>query len=230
MARQKKVLVIDPDQPKVWKDTLPANVVVDFDVAYPIDKIAINPHNANRNDIGAIEESIQATGFAVPLVINRRTGLLVDGEHRMLAARELGFATLPVVFVDVDKAGELRLLAAVNRYGRLGADDPEALVKLLQEVQATSETELAGTGFSDDDLESLLDGLASPAEKKGKKGEGDGLPRLHWPGKEVEMTPTEEHALNEALEAWQEKNGTILGFVGALVVAFDEWRLAPSGA
>lgn len=67
----------------------------------------IQPNNKNRNyhseeQIDRLVEIIKYQGFRSPLIISNRSGILVSGHGRLLAARKLGLAKLPVIYQDFD--------------------------------------------------------------------------------------------------------------------------------
>ena len=104
-----------------------------------VSEIKPHPSNARRGDLAAISASIKANGFYGSLVVNKRTSHILAGNHRYLAAVDLGFDTVPVTWVDVDAAQELRILAADNRTSELGTFDHDLLDSLkVNEVPATT--------------------------------------------------------------------------------------------
>lgn len=71
----------------------------------PMDQIKLNPGNTNthpRDQIEQLKEIIIYQGFRSPCTISNRTGLLIAGEGRYLAAKELGMPEIPVMFQDFD--------------------------------------------------------------------------------------------------------------------------------
>ncbi len=129
-----------------------------------VDMRLLKPHedNVNQGDVGAIIESIQRNGFYGRIVVNKRNNHILAGNHRYMAALNLGFETIPVQYVDVDERDEVRFLLVDNRTTRLGVDDETGLAELLSTLIAT-EQGLAGTGFDDGDLDELIGLLASSA-------------------------------------------------------------------
>lgn len=128
-----------------------------------VSRLKPHPRNANQGDFGAIQQSIERNGFFGRIVANRRTGHILVGNHRWQVARQMGFETVPVEWVDVDAEAELRILLADNRTARLGIDDEAKLAELLAELVNTP-LGLEGTGFDGDDLDRLIADLAdSPA-------------------------------------------------------------------
>lgn len=132
----------------------------------PLNLLKPHPRNVNQGDFGAIMESVQTNGFYGTIVANKRTGHILAGNHRYAVAKQMGYDTIPVAWVDVDDEEEIRILVADNRTTRLGNDDEAALSALLAELAGTP-TGLTGTGFDGDDLDRMiadLSGNAAPTE------------------------------------------------------------------
>lgn len=127
-----------------------------------------HPQNVNEGDIDAIVESIERNGFFGSVLVNKRTNHILAGNHRVLAAKRLGFITVPVTWVDVSEEEELRILLVDNRTARLGVDNIEGLVSLLEEL-AETDAGLIGTGYADYDLDDLLLSMEPEEEKPSKK-------------------------------------------------------------
>ena len=141
-----------------------------------------HPRNVNVGDVGAIYGSIEHNGFFGTLVVQRSTGHILVGAHRWLAAKQAGYAELPVTWVDVDDATALRIMLADNRTARLGHDDPPSLAALLQEIMVDAGT-LDGTGFDAGALDELLTDMGLAA---GDAGDDPGEP------------PAEDEAVSQA--------------------------------
>ncbi len=76
----------------------------------PISEIVLNPKNRNSHPQGQIDHLtriIKYQGFRRPVTISNRTGQLVCGEGRFLAAKKLGMTAVPAMFQDyADEAQE----------------------------------------------------------------------------------------------------------------------------
>lgn len=140
----------------------------------PLDRVAPHPRNAKRGNVEAIRASIERNGFYGAIVVQRRTGQILVGNHRWKAAKQAGLPEVPVLWVDVDAATEKRLLLVDNRTSELGAYDDEALAELLQQVQAEA-GHLEGTGYEESDLEKLLGSLMPEADGEDAAPKLDGL-------------------------------------------------------
>jgi len=83
-----------------------------------------------------------------------------------MAAKALGWETVPVQWVDVTPEEELRILVVDNRTTRIGQDDTTKITDILAEL-ANTPIGLEGTGYGAADLDALIDelaGMTEPAE------------------------------------------------------------------
>lgn len=108
-----------------------------------------HPTDQRRALLGALGE----VGWVQPVVVNRRTGRLVDGHLRVELALQEGAETVPVVYVDLDEREERLALASLDAIAALALTDDSALSELLDGIEA-----------EDADLATFLDGLDPPSE------------------------------------------------------------------
>lgn len=131
----------------------------DLEIQYvAIEEIDPHPENANIGNVEVIKESIQVNGYYAPIIVQSSTGFIIAGNHRYIAAKELNYTTIPVVYVDVTDEEAKRMMVADNRSTRLGHDDDERLAALLSEI-GESDQGLLGTGFTHAELQTLQDAL-----------------------------------------------------------------------
>lgn len=137
--------------------TAPATERGELDVATLVGMAApYNPRKIGADDLAALRRSITHFGFVEPVVVNRRLGRIVGGHQRVLAAAAENIATLPVVFVELDEAGERQLNLALNRIA--GVWDEDKLAETLAELVKLN-ADLSLTGFSSVELDDLLAAL-----------------------------------------------------------------------
>jgi len=120
-------------------------------LAVPLTDLRTYGANPRKGDIDAIAESLRVNGQYRPVVVRRETMEILAGNHTFLAAQKLGWAEIAATFVDCGDEQAKRIVLADNRTAELATYDDPALIELLQSVE-----DLAGTGFSDADLEALL--------------------------------------------------------------------------
>jgi len=99
-----------------------------------------------------LKASIKNYGFTVPILVARKPDgryELIDGEHRLKVAQELGYEKVPAVVVEADtkKAIMLNVLANTARGTQNPMDVAEALKRAL-DAGATEEELAAATGHT----------------------------------------------------------------------------------
>ena len=103
-----------------------------------IDSIIENPKNANRHPIEQIqrlEKLIKFQGFRNPLIISKRTGFLVAGHGRLVAAKNLGMTKVPVVYQDFEnEAQEYAYVVSDNEIARWAELDKQLVYDSLVDI------------------------------------------------------------------------------------------------
>lgn len=144
--------------------------------AVPITDLTPHPANPNQGDVGLVGSLFEANGFAGAVLVQKSTGLIIDGETRWRAAKDKGMTTIPVMFLDVDDDTRDRLLAEWNESGRVGRNDETKLLALLTGLNATPRG-LDGTAHDGDDIDDLLyklRGNEDPGEPDSDSSGGSG--------------------------------------------------------
>jgi hypothetical protein len=121
----------------------------------PVGSLETHPRNARRGNVDVIAASLDENAQYAPLVVQRATRQVLAGNHTLLAARQLGWDTVDVVFVDVDDERAVKIMLSANRTADLGDYDDDALVALLESLKG----EYGGTGYDADDYDDLLAAL-----------------------------------------------------------------------
>ena len=105
----------------------------------PASQFVANPANwrvhpqAQRD---AMRGALNEVGWVQRVIVNRRTGYLIDGHERVWQALQNGDAPVPYVEVDLDEAEEAYVLATLDPIGAMAQADKEQLDSLLREVQS----------------------------------------------------------------------------------------------
>jgi hypothetical protein len=118
----------------------------------------LNPFkdNPRRGRIDEIVESLRKHGQYRPVVVNLgtytgRPNEVLAGNHTLLAAQQLGWDELDAGVIDVDENMARSIMLADNRLADLGTYDNDVLAAVLADMP-----DLAGTGYSAEDLEALM--------------------------------------------------------------------------
>lgn len=130
-----------------------ANLPADLEsLRTPIDRVSIDPANPNQHpqrQIDQLAASFLEFGQDQPIVADM-DGVIAKGAGRYLAARQLGWTDVAVVFVDDDTVKRIRRNIADNQTAKLAEMDTQALLLL---VQAQDEPV---PGFDEEALKELL--------------------------------------------------------------------------
>jgi DNA modification methylase len=118
-----------------------------------------NPRNPNQHPQKQIEllaKIIKNQGWRAPITVSNRSGFVVRGHGRLLAAQFLGVSQVPVDRQDYStEAAEWADLIADNRIAELSQIDDVLLASLLSEIN-TDDFDANLAGFSDKQLDNLL--------------------------------------------------------------------------
>ena len=155
-----------------------ANRVINKEIEQvAIDLLKHHPRNANHGDVEAIKTSLAVNGWYGSVVANLSTKHILAGNHRVMAAKALGWETVPVQWVDVTPEEELRILVVDNRTTRIGQDDTTKITDILAEL-ANTPIGLDGTGYSAVDLDALIDSLTGTGEPEELLTDPDEVPEV----------------------------------------------------
>ena len=123
----------------------------------PLDELTpdpANPRSITPAELDALERSMRRWGNLQPIIARVADRVVIAGHQRLVAARRLGHATIPVIFVDLSTESGRALGVALNKIS--GTWDEKLLVRLLAELDAVPDLDLTLTGFGEDELEDLL--------------------------------------------------------------------------
>lgn len=129
----------------------------------PPDQLLANPLNWRTHpaaQVEALEGLLQQVGWVQRVIVNKRTGHVVDGHARVALSLRRAEPAVPVLYVDLSEAEERLVLAALDPIAALATADADKLAELLADVQADD----AGLG-------ELLESLRPEDEDEGADGE-----------------------------------------------------------
>lgn len=203
---------------------------------------AIKPWDKNpRKNAAAIKEvagSIKRFGFSSPIIARRADGVIIAGHTRYAAAQSLGLDKVLVRFMDLDPAQAKALALADNKLGELADWDRALLADVLQELDDES-FDLSGLGFSDVELERLLDDMNDGLDEIGADPINEGpapkaevkTPESHGPASpSVDVAPPQPAAPVALSDTYTKKVKapiyTPKGMCPALADCYDEAKAA----
>ena len=107
-----------------------------------LDQIMFNPRNWRIHPMhqqNALKGVLEEIGWVQQVIINKRTGNLIDGHLRcQLAARE-GNETIPVVYVDLSEEEEALVLSTLDPIAGMAVTDKEKLDDLFRQFNSDNE-------------------------------------------------------------------------------------------
>lgn len=147
------------DSPKARTLANGIEVWCSFDKLVPVGELKPNPRNPNthpQRQIELLAKNIRYFGWRQTITVSKRSGLIVSGHGRLMAAKHLGVEVVPVDFQDfASENDELAMLVADNRLAELSSVDLNELEKIANEWK-TADFDTILAGFEPADLDSLL--------------------------------------------------------------------------
>jgi len=127
-----------------------------------VEKAIPNPKNPNQHSteqVRLLGNIIRANGWRAAVTISKRSGFIVKGHGRRLAAISIGSNYLPVDYQEYASAAEEWAdLIADNRLAELATMDTAMLVDLINEMD-TGEVPVELTGYTEEDLAAIIAAL-----------------------------------------------------------------------
>lgn len=99
------------------------------------DQLLANPLNWRIHPVaqqGAINELLSRVGWVQRVIVNERTGHVIDGHARVGLAISRGENAVPVLYVDLSEEEERLVLAALDPIGGMAVADREVLNALVE--------------------------------------------------------------------------------------------------
>lgn len=131
---------------------------------WPVDRLQPYERNARTHSpeqVTKIVASIVEFGFTNPILVDTSDGIIA-GHGRLMAAKEIGMAEVPVIVLDhLTDAQRRAYILADNRLALDAGWDEDMLAAELADLAADG-YDLALTGFSDEELGELLDDELTP--------------------------------------------------------------------
>jgi site-specific DNA-methyltransferase (adenine-specific) len=118
--------------------------------------------------------SFRRFGQQIPLVVDKSNVVRV-GNARLEAAKQLGWDTIQIVRTDLTSSEAIAYAIADNRTAELAEWDDDVLAAQLNGLLAEDEDLLASAGFTDEELEELLN---EPDFEPGTEGDQGKLDEL----------------------------------------------------
>ena len=130
-----------------------------YDEAVDIEKVTGHPRNPNKHggeQVKLLAKIIKASGWRNPICVSNRSGFVIKGHARLMAARVLGVTHVPVEYQDyATEAEEYNDMIADNRIAELAERDMSIIKDLLEELD-TGANDMDLTGYDEAEIERLM--------------------------------------------------------------------------
>lgn len=132
-----------------------------IDVLIPYDK---NPRIITQAAVDAVARSIAAFDFNEPIIADA-DGVILAGHNRLKAARQLGRATVPVLWIDdIDMQRARAYRIADNRTAEIATWDRSLLDKELADILKDADADIDALGVEQWELDRLTREAEKPAD------------------------------------------------------------------
>jgi len=126
-----------------------------------IDSLVEWDNNPRINDhaVSKVARSIERFGFASPIIAKQADKppyVVLAGNTRLKASKEIGLSSVPVRFLNLSQTEAELFAIADNKLGEISDWDEDMLKDILA---ALPENDLDDIGFSQDELDSLLENI-----------------------------------------------------------------------
>jgi hypothetical protein len=175
-----QLVPIDPTDAQKFREMTPfSSMIVEMRLLRPAE---YNPREIDEQQLRALKSSIAKDKeflMARPVMVNiyeGREGVIVGGNQRYRAASELGWKTIPVVFVCIDQSKEKAWNMKDNKFN--GVWDQKKLQGVLLDLRDNS-FDLDSLGFAPDELTNMMTPFA-PIDPKNEADNAGSTPSSTW--------------------------------------------------
>ena len=149
-----------------------------------------NPNVMGDDMFARLTEAIKRFGFLQPVLVRQDkdgTYVIVDGVHRVRAAKAVGLTAVPCIITSSSKSEATALQVGMNRMR--GDLDLSRVASAFCEMVADgwSKEELGVTGFGPDEVNELLKATTDNVEEEVMQGSSDLEPTEPAPDKEWKL-------------------------------------------
>ena len=106
------------------------------------DQLLANPKNWRihpKRQQDALAGELEAIGWVQQVIVNQRTGFVIDGHLRVAMAISKQEPIVPVLYVDLEEEEEARVLAVLDPIAGMAVMDKEKMAALLAEVAVSND-------------------------------------------------------------------------------------------
>lgn len=146
------------------------NVIVHCKYDELIELTKLKPHPANPTkhpeaQVTLLAKILSEHGIRWPISVSKKSGFIISGHGRLMAAQKLELKTYPVVYQDFkSESEELAVLVADNKICELSETDGAKLGDIIVELDQV-DYPLELTALSEEDIKYYVEGPTSIPDK-----------------------------------------------------------------
>jgi len=152
-----------------------------FDELVEVDRLQPNPKNPNKHpedQVDLLGRIMKYQGIRSPVTVSKRSGFIVKGHGRLMAAKNIGLYKYPVDFQDYEnEAQEYADMVADNKIAELASTDLSMVNAEIGELGPDFELDMLG----------MIDFKLDPSEID-PNSEWDGMPEFDQQDKTAHQT------------------------------------------
>lgn len=136
-----------------------------FEKGVSLERLYQDPENARihgERNMQAIKSSLRAFKQVEPLVVQKSSGMIIGGNGRFEAMRQLGWTHCDVQWVDLSDILATKLGLMLNRTGDLAETNEDALSALLHKLREAGED--MTDGWTEAELKKLQEDVEVPED------------------------------------------------------------------
>lgn len=136
----------------------------------PIGSLKPDPENPNTHgakNLEIIEKSTLKWGVIEPLLVQKSTGIVINGNGRLERWKKLGLKSVPVNVIECTDNERKSMTVDLNRTGQTAELDTEKVAEIMA-AAATRDDGTQVASYRDEEVQDILDELA--AYKTSQKG------------------------------------------------------------
>lgn len=121
-----------------------------------------NPNQHSETQVAMLADLIRTVGWRYPIIVSKRSGFIVSGHARLLAAERLDLNKVPIDIQDYDSAeDELLQLLGDNKLPELAQRDKRKEAALLEKLRSKNVNTILA-GYKPKELDEILKKVQMP--------------------------------------------------------------------
>jgi hypothetical protein len=127
-----------------------------------------NPKRHPKNQIDMLIKAINKFGFTNPILVVK-DNVIAAGHARLEAAKKIGMAEVPTIFIDIPLEEVPALLLSDNRLAELAETDELIIAEMLKDTLEIPDFDIEVTGYTFNDYDQFLNSSENGSEEEAEE-------------------------------------------------------------